>query len=103
MFILSKEIMKDIVKYGQEWQESIEKEDLLLALTNFLVAPIFILFIISFFILDIIFSPFEFIIYLKVRKVRNEKSVKEFQPTYKLNRKDSRKFKEWECMYERNK
>lgn len=111
MFILSKEIIKDIVKYGKEWQESIEKEDLFLALTNFLVAPIFILFIISFFILDIIFSPLEFIIYLKVKKVRNKRNAEEFQPIYRLNKKGiscqaykyNEKLKEYECISERSK
>lgn len=103
MFILSKEISKDIIKYRKEWKESIENEDLILALMNILIIPTLILFFISLFILDIIILPLEIIIYLKVRKVKKEKSTKKFQPTYKLNRKDSRKFKEWECMYERNK
>lgn len=71
MFIVSKEVMKDITKFGEEWQKSIENEDSISALSFFFIVPAFIFFIIIAFIGDIAFLPLETIIYLKVRKVKN--------------------------------
>lgn len=35
MFIVSKEVMKDIAEFGEKWQENIKNEDLLSALMDF--------------------------------------------------------------------
>lgn len=74
MFIVSKEVMKDIVEFGKKWQEDIKNEDLLSALMAFFIAPAFIFFIIFAFLGDIVFSPLEIIICLAVRKVKNERN-----------------------------
>lgn len=74
MFIVSKEVIKDIVEFGEKWQEYIKNEDSLSALFFFFIAPIFIFFIIFAFLGDIVFSPLEIIIYLQVRKVKNERN-----------------------------
>lgn len=74
MFIVSKEVVKDIVKFGKQWQEYIENEDSISALSFFFIAPVFIFFIIIAFIGDIVFLPLETIIYLMVRKVKNERN-----------------------------
>ncbi len=72
MFILSKEVIKDIIKYGENWQYDIENGDLDLAFISLFIAPIFIFLIIDAFIIDIIFSPLETIIYLKVKKIKKK-------------------------------
>ena len=74
MFIETKEVIKGIVEFGEKWQEDIEKEDLISALIAFFIAPIFIFFIIFAFLGDIVFSPLEAIIYLKIRKAKNERN-----------------------------
>jgi hypothetical protein len=74
MFIVSKEVMKDIVEFGKKWQEDIKNEDSLSALMAFFLAPLLIFFIIFAFLGDIVFSPLETIIYLQVRKVKNERN-----------------------------
>lgn len=74
MFIISKEVIKDILKFGEQWEECIKSEDLLSALMTFFLAPLFIFFIIFAFLGDIVFSPLETIIYLQVRKVKNERN-----------------------------
>ena len=74
MFIVSKEVMKDIVEFGKKWQEDIKDGDSLSALMAFFIAPVFIFFIIFAFLGDIVFSPLETIIYLAVRKVKNERN-----------------------------
>ena len=74
MFILSKETIKDILEYGEKWQECIENEDSVSALFLFFITPALIFFIILAFLGDIVFSPLEIIIYLAVRKAKNERN-----------------------------
>jgi hypothetical protein len=74
MFIVSKEVMKYIIEFGEKWQEDIKNGDSLSALMAFFLAPVFIFFIIFAFLGDIVFSPLETIIYLAVRKVKNERN-----------------------------
>lgn len=74
MFIVSKEVIKDIIEFEEKWQECIKNEDSLLALWLFFIAPVFIFFIIFAFLGDIVFLPLETIIYLQVRKVKNERN-----------------------------
>ena len=74
MFIVSKEVMKYIVEFEKKWQECIKNEDSLSALWLFSIAPVFIFFIIFAFLGDIVFSPLETIIYLAVRKAKNERN-----------------------------
>lgn len=73
MFVVSKEVMKNIEEFGSEWQEDIKNGDSLSALMEFFIAPAFIFFLIIAFLGDIVFSPLEIIIYLAVRKVKNER------------------------------
>lgn len=75
MFIVSKEIMKDIAKLGLSWEKSMKEEELidslaLSVLLLYLVIPMIIL-LLSAFVFDIILSPLEAII-VKIKRSYNE-------------------------------
>ena len=73
MFIVSKEIMKDIAKLGLSWEKSMKEDELFDSLTLsvlllYLAIPMIIV-VISVFVIDIILSPLEALITWEKRRI----------------------------------
>ena len=73
MFIVSKEIMKDIAKLGLSWEKSMKEDELfdslaLSVLLLYLAIPMIIV-VISVFVIDIILSPLEALITWEKRRI----------------------------------
>ena len=77
MFIVSKEVMKDIVKLGLSWEKSMKEDELidslaLSVLLLYLAIPMIIV-VLSIFVIDIILSPLEALIVWGKRRI-NERN-----------------------------
>ncbi len=77
MFIVSKEVMKDIAKLGLSWEKSMKEEEpidslALSVLLLYLAIPMIIV-VISAFVFDIILSPLEALIVWRKRRI-NERN-----------------------------